>query len=114
MTNELSSFCSDFVTNYLKVDAKMESGVVLQNPKPYKMDISTKWKKLYEASKEETNDFFFNNEIIIKEHNNYFLTGRQTLFMGYSSLSGLLKNVWKLFKEGKNPYKLKTAQSAQK
>ncbi len=105
-TDEISSFCSDFVANYLKVDAKMEGGIVLKNPKPYKMDISNKWEKLYEASQKESNDFFINNGIIIKENNNYFLTGNQTLFMGYSSLSGLLKNVWKLLKERRNPYKL--------
>jgi hypothetical protein len=70
------------------------------------MDISNKWEKLYEASQKESNDFFINNGIIIKENNNYFLTGNQTLFMGYSSLSGLLKNVWKLLKERRNPYKL--------
>lgn len=106
VTDELSAFCSDFVDNYLKVDAKMEAGIVLKNPKPYKMDISTKWKKLYEASQEETNDFFIKNGIIIKEHSNYFLTGNQTLFIGYSSFSGMLKNVWRLFKEQRNPYKL--------
>ncbi len=106
VTNEISSFCSDFVANYLKITSKMEGGVVLKNPKPYKMDISNKWEKLYEASQKESNDFFINNGIIIKENNNYFLTGHLTLFVGHNSLSGLLKNIWRLFKEKKNPYKV--------
>ena len=87
----IQQFGQDFFRDQLKViDPKIDEDLIKQEGYFGLSDISDKWNQMYESVNLKRNQFFIEKGVIEKRDEEYFLTGKAVLFIGYYSFWSIL------------------------